>query len=459
MTMNFHKIFFLLFLGTQLFAQEAHTGLLFADPAEYEQIGMAPLPYGAGEIPSQVDLSPKMPPVGNQGNQNSCVAWATAYAGLTYYESGKTNTGYYQNGTVNYRNILSPSYVYNQINDGQNKGTHFQDAFKLLMEEGTCTYQSMPYRENDWVSQPGAAQENEAKNYQIETYRRLNLADAVTSIKAELINNHPVIAASIFDLTYYNSGFNYSGADYTWRNVGNVNNLMGHAILIVGFDDQKNAFKFMNSWGENWGNRGFGYIDYQLVNRVIREAYIIKTKHKNTQTPNDNTPKIFSDTRNELNQRDIQDYGLNFIITNVAHENDMTSPGVPIQMRKMTFNGQILLPANLGQNMQIVVNFYVNNRGVKGVPVASNNYNYALANGQAATGTPVINMTPNQGMNNTWWAVMPYVSLQVPRGQWVQTPFGNKYQPITSYLFAEPVLFIDNFPVRVGQLIPFSVTL
>jgi len=33
----------------------------------------------------------------------------------------------------------------------------------------------------------------------------------------------------------------------------------GHAIVVVGYDDNRGAFKIINSWGTNWGNEGNGY--------------------------------------------------------------------------------------------------------------------------------------------------------------------------------------------------------
>ena len=34
---------------------------------------------GEGNLPSSVDLSPKFPPIGDQGQYGTCVAWAVAY--------------------------------------------------------------------------------------------------------------------------------------------------------------------------------------------------------------------------------------------------------------------------------------------------------------------------------------------------------------------------------------------
>ena len=41
--------------------------------------------------------------------------------------------------------------------------------------------------------------------------------------------------------------------------------LGGHAVLLVSYDDSKRLFGFMNSWGPNWGNKGFFYLPYDYV--------------------------------------------------------------------------------------------------------------------------------------------------------------------------------------------------
>lgn len=41
--------------------------------------------------------------------------------------------------------------------------------------------------------------------------------------------------------------------------------LGGHAITIVGYDDSKNSFYARNSWGLNWGLKGYFYIPYSYL--------------------------------------------------------------------------------------------------------------------------------------------------------------------------------------------------
>jgi GNAT superfamily N-acetyltransferase len=38
--------------------------------------------------------------------------------------------------------------------------------------------------------------------------------------------------------------------------------MAAHSVLSVGYDDTKSHFKFMNSWGADCGDSGFGYLSY-----------------------------------------------------------------------------------------------------------------------------------------------------------------------------------------------------
>jgi C1A family cysteine protease len=39
----------------------------------------------------------------------------------------------------------------------------------------------------------------------------------------------------------------------------------GHAVLAVGYDDAKQRFHMMNSWGAGWGDKGFFTMPYAYL--------------------------------------------------------------------------------------------------------------------------------------------------------------------------------------------------
>jgi cathepsin L len=54
-----------------------------------------------------------------------------------------------------------------------------------------------------------------------------------------------------------------------------------HAILIIGWDDSKNAWLIKNSWGAtdlgtgDWGENGYGWVDYGTNNIGRRAAWVL----------------------------------------------------------------------------------------------------------------------------------------------------------------------------------------
>lgn len=88
----------------------------------------------------------------------------------------------------------------------------------------------------------------------------------VEQLKTALIEHGPLAAAVYYDdkLEKYKGGV-FIGKKAEWIN---------HAVLIVGWDDEKEAWLIKNSWGEEWGEKGFGWIKYGGNNIGLFAAWI-----------------------------------------------------------------------------------------------------------------------------------------------------------------------------------------
>jgi C1A family cysteine protease len=202
-------------------------------------------------LPSSYSLA--MPPVRHQGSEGSCVSFAVTYARACeqYYKTGATS----YNDAVN---VFSPEYIFDQVAFSGCSGSVVTTSLDLLISRGVCTWQSMPYSsENGCSVVPTAAQTAEAANFKITSYSRIIESDR-TAIKTMLASNHPVIASFTIDGSFNNA---YPG--FIWKSL--TGNSGSHTIALCGYDDAKHAYKAINSWGTNWGDAGYIWIDYDFL--------------------------------------------------------------------------------------------------------------------------------------------------------------------------------------------------
>lgn len=249
-------------IGTSAFAQSF--GAKFGDPEEYKDIPFAPQKM-RGVLPVRVDLSRHFPQPGNQGTQSSCVGWAVGYSMKGYLEikergwSGRRSSEQF-----------SPAYIYNQINDGIDEGAIISEALDLLMREGVATLSAFPYDERDYTRQPCVDTKESAREFAIASFRRLQMPDVVPQSRSHLAEGFPVVVGMLVGnaLQEHRGGI-YKAPDADTK-VG------GHAMCVVGYDDEKQAFKLINSWGTNWADGGYGWVSYDTYKAKVREAYVVQ---------------------------------------------------------------------------------------------------------------------------------------------------------------------------------------
>lgn len=412
------------------------SGLNFASQDELRGVPLAATPFSGASLPASVDLSANMPPPGNQGNQNSCVGWATAYALKSYQEKVEEHRNLAPNGRLDPKMVFSPAFIYHQINNGRDGGSSFIDALNLLSNQGAVSLADMPYSERDFQSPPSARLISQAKRYRIDYWRQVNIHD-LKEVKAQLSAGYPVLIGAMID-----EGFVHAKAGHVWRQqVGR--SLGGHAMALVGYDDRRQAFKLINSWGQTWGDKGFGWIDYKFFPRVVREGYVAKDALNGPpgQPTQNSDPQLTEQTETNEPVADQAE----FEIANVEHNLDAPAPQYKKYGPFMKLTGPVQIPAGAGQKMQVVVRFYYDNgHGGKGRPVSTLYPDvFSVADeGIAATGTPQIQL-PRKGINDEWYAFIPYNAFQLPAGH--------------VNLVAEPMLYVDSFGIRTGALIRFWV--
>jgi len=225
----------------------------------------------SGSNPASVDLSASFPKPGSQGMQNCCTAWATAYALKSYLE--KVDFDWDQNLK---EHQFSPAYVYNQINDGRDEGSAISTALDLIVKQGVCTLATMPYNSKDYTTQPNSSQKVEAAKFKSASWSTVSSGN-LEEFKTQLAAGNAVVVG----IPVYDDFDNLSKNNPIYDNTSGKKS-GSHAICFVGYDDNKQAFKLINSWGTYWGVDGYGYMSYQLVQDLKIRGYVMQDNKHNT---------------------------------------------------------------------------------------------------------------------------------------------------------------------------------
>jgi len=230
------------------------------DPLDLRDIPMA-LVLPAIPIPKRFDYTPLMTPVRSQGHEGTCVAFASV-VGVKEYQDKKE-----------YHKLieLSPRFVYSLCKkfDGapQEEGTYPRIAMKVLLNYGVCLESFWPYHVHQ-KDRPKRGAGKSAKRYRIRAYARLK---AILEMKRSLMVNGPFLAGVKVFESWFNKRVKINGIIPMPKPKEEL--LGGHAICIMGFDDVKGFFKFKNSWGRGWADRGYGYLSYEYLSRYCRDAW------------------------------------------------------------------------------------------------------------------------------------------------------------------------------------------
>lgn len=260
-----------LFCPTSVFADDPlpenlASGYIPLDVNEFNSLPK--LPRYRSFLPESIDLSASFPTPGNQETLGSCVAWAVGYGARSYY--AHTTEGRKRNSP---KDIPSPSFIYNLVRDPKDckSGTNFPAAFKLL-EKGSLSLADYPYRAT--CTLPNEQLQLQAADFKIDGWLAVK-PSVIDDIKGELSRGNPVMFGIMADKRLQSLG---KGQIYAKNEVSSTP--FPHALTAVGYDDRRQALKFINSWGTRWGDHGFGWMSYDTFTRYAGEAYVMLVKNK-----------------------------------------------------------------------------------------------------------------------------------------------------------------------------------
>lgn len=273
----------LLFVHVSSFAQYQRGLEPEGDVTELVQTKAILMREDYDKLPVRSTLKPFVPSPASQGSVGTCVAWSTGYYARTisFARREKLQTIDAITGSS-----FSPGYVYRMIepNKLDCKGAYIYRALDLLKTKGVPLYARFP--QNCTPSVPQNLHEL-AEPYRIQDYVLLFSGSdkdnyiKVDRVRKALAEKRPVVFGMHCPSSFNQAGERWypTASDYTEaREIvvnGNYARYSGHAMCVVGYDDQKmgGAFEIVNSWGSNWGRGGFTWMTYDDFRRFTNNAY------------------------------------------------------------------------------------------------------------------------------------------------------------------------------------------
>jgi len=259
-----------------LFGQDFPRGAIL-DEELYNSLPQKAEIQSRASTPKSHSLKQYAPQPGDQGNYSTCTGWASAYAARTISESIALNR---RDAPSTTNNVFSPIFAYKggftvfNLANG-NDGAAIPHVLDFMKKEGAVKRLSIE-KTADFKAITISMFAN-SKRYPISDYVRLysssKMADndntKTERVKRSLLEGKPVIIGM-------NSPDSFNKAKDVWRPSDNPTiDYGGHAMCVVGYDDTKDggAFEILNSWGTNWGNKGYIWIPYKVFNQFVFEAY------------------------------------------------------------------------------------------------------------------------------------------------------------------------------------------
>ena len=207
-------------------------------------------------LPPKVDLRKFLTSIEEQVG-NSCVA--NAFAGAYEYLA-KRQLG--DAADVSRLFIYYNARVYAE-QETEDAGSLMVNAIEGLKEYGACSEELWPNHKKMITEQPDEDSYNQAFNFKI-----IEAEYVETDLdlwRGTLAEGHP-IAFSLNTFDSFDKANNNRGRVLMPKSSDNVRDTHGwHAMLCVGYSDPDQMFIVRNSWGKDWGDKGYCYIPYDYM--------------------------------------------------------------------------------------------------------------------------------------------------------------------------------------------------
>jgi C1A family cysteine protease len=232
-------------------------------------------------LPASADLREWCSPVEDQGRLGSCTAQAGAGI-IEYYEQKSFGRH------IDASRLFLYKVTRNLMKMRGDTGAYLRSTIGAMVLFGVPPEEYWPYTDGpeDFDKEPPAFCYSFAQNYKTIKYYRhdppsATPEDILNRVKTYLAAGHP----AMFGFTVYSSIEQASGSGRIPFPSPLDKIEGGHAVVAVGYDDKmkirnryegeeaEGALLIRNSWGQDWGEAGYGWLPYDYLRKGLAEDF------------------------------------------------------------------------------------------------------------------------------------------------------------------------------------------
>jgi hypothetical protein len=250
--------------ATLAYLMARYTGIDFSNvdvsvPQRGEPVPAQPLPPAFDAVPLQdaVDLRKYCSPVGDQGQTSRCSAFAWTHAAelVANMKNGESTRLSPTFAMLEFQRMQGDAQDYGYAYSGGDGTSGGPDPGRVLAEEGTCRQELWP----DSSERPLSSERNLSADAERHRLEATPHPIALEDVRKALSAGCPVHVSM-------NTGpaFSNVGRDGVFNAAEPPSGRHGrHAMLIAGYTG--NFYTLKNSWGEAWGDKGYGYVPQSVL--------------------------------------------------------------------------------------------------------------------------------------------------------------------------------------------------
>lgn len=211
------------------------------------------------------DVADVLGPVRDQGARGTCLAFAVTAA----HEQARRRLRGSDEGDLG-EEILY--WLCKQIDGDGRSGTYPRSVAGALSQTGQSAAALWPYDPDR--DESSASYAPPAAALVAASMRRANIRDVPidlgmlrTTIRADQV--------LVLGLELWDGFFADHGGTLTEPSSGEFLG-EGHAVVVVGFDDNTGELLLRNSWGPTWGDRGHGRLPYSALQKAARGLWVVE---------------------------------------------------------------------------------------------------------------------------------------------------------------------------------------